>query len=65
MRIADMITQDELNFLDILSISPTTSVGNELGEQMRIQLLILGFKGLLSLHIGALLIFSNLGLSNV
>ena len=25
---------------------PTTSVGNEWGQQMRIQILILGFKGL-------------------
>ena len=25
---------------------PTTSVGNEKGQQMRIQILILGFKGL-------------------
>ena len=43
MRITDMITQDEcLIFYQIL---PTTSVGNEQGQQMRVQILILGFKG--------------------
>ena len=45
MRIADMITQDEFarRFYQLL---PTTSVGNEEGQQMRIHILILGFKGL-------------------
>ena len=37
MRIMDMITQDELTVLDILSTSPTTSVGNEQGQQMKLQ----------------------------
>jgi len=37
MRIMDMITQDELTVLDILSTSPTTSVGNEQGQQIKIQ----------------------------
>ena len=37
MRIMDMITQDELTVLDILSTSPTTSVVNEQGQQMKLQ----------------------------
>ena len=37
MRIMDMITQDELTVLDILSTSPTTSVRNEQGQQMKVQ----------------------------
>ena len=38
----------KMNLLDILStFLPTTSVGNEWGQQMRIQMLILGFKGLI------------------
>jgi len=37
----------KMNLLDILSTSPSTSVGNEWGQQMRIQILILGFKGLI------------------
>jgi len=44
MRITDMITK--MNLLDIYQLLPTTSVGNEKGKQMRIQILILGFKGL-------------------
>ena len=45
MRITDMITQDEfcLIFYQLLL---TTSIGNEQGQQMRIQSLISGFKGL-------------------
>ena len=48
MRITDMITQDEFAW-NFINFSPgTTSVGNKyrLGKQMRIQILILGFKGL-------------------
>ena len=37
-----------MNLLDILSTSPTTSVGNEKGQQMRIQILSLKFKRLSS-----------------
>ena len=33
-----------MNLLDIYQLLPTTSVGNELGQQMRIQILISGFK---------------------
>ena len=39
------------NSLDILLFSsPITSVGNEQGQQMRIQILMLGFKGLIEKH---------------
>ena len=37
-----------MNLLDILSTSPHYFWGNELGQQMRIQILILEFKGLSS-----------------
>ena len=43
MRIADMFTQD---LLDLNQLLPTTSVGSEYRQQMRIQILILGLKGL-------------------
>ena len=43
MRITDMITRVCLMFYQLLT---TTPVGNEEGQQMRIQLLIWGFKGL-------------------
>ena len=45
MRITDMITQDEFCLI-FYQLLPTTSVGNEYGQQMRFQVLILGFKGL-------------------
>ena len=45
MGITDMITQDEFAWYFILLL-PTTSVRNEQGQQMIIQILILGFKGL-------------------
>ena len=35
-----------MNFLDIYQLLLTTSIGNEQRQQMRIQSLILGFKGL-------------------
>ena len=41
MRITDMITQDEC-----YQLLPTTSKGNEQGQQIRIQILMLGCKGL-------------------
>ena len=44
MRITDMITQE--NLLDILSTSPHYFCGKWIGQQMRIQILILGFKRL-------------------
>lgn len=34
-----------MNLLDFLTIFPTTSVGNGQGQQMRIQIFILGLKG--------------------
>ena len=46
MRSTDVITQDKF---DILSTSPSTSVGNKQGQQMRIQILISGFKGLIGI----------------
>ena len=36
----------KMNFLDIYQLLLTTSIGNEQRQQMRIQSLILGFKGL-------------------
>ena len=40
-----------MNSLDILLFSsPITSVGNEQGQQMRIQILMLGFNGLIEKH---------------
>ena len=44
MRNTDVISQDE--FACFYQLLPTASVGNELGQQMRIQILILWFKGL-------------------
>ena len=35
-----------MNALDILSTSPATSVGNEKGQRMRIEIVILGFNEL-------------------
>ena len=35
-----------MNLLDINQLLPTTSVENKWGQQMRIQILILGFEGL-------------------
>ena len=46
MRITDMITQYEFAWYYFDQLLPTTSVGNEWGQQMRIQIVILGFKGL-------------------
>ena len=47
MRITDMITQEEYwIYLIFYQLLPTTFVGNEWGQQMRIQILILGLKGL-------------------
>ena len=47
MRVMDMITQEEYwIYLIFYQLLPTTFVGNEWGWQMRIQILILGFKGL-------------------
>ena len=43
--IVNMITQDEFCLI-LYQLLPTTSVGNEYGQQMRIQILILGFKAL-------------------
>ena len=49
MRVTDKITQNEF-FLIFYTLLPTTSVGNEWGQQMRIQILNLGFKGLMTHH---------------
>ena len=41
-----------MNVLDILSTSPATSVGNEKGQQMRIEIVILGFNELKLTRLG-------------
>ena len=47
MRITEMITRDESVAIYFINFSPTpASVGNQQGQQMRIQILILRFKGL-------------------
>ena len=40
-----------LFWLTFYQLLPTTSVGNKYGQQMRIQILILGCKGLSSMQI--------------
>ena len=57
MRITDM-----MNLLDVLSASPHYFCGKEWGQQMRIQILILGFKGPGSVQISRLtqqVVFTN------
>ena len=46
MRIVDMITEDKSYFIN--KFPPTTSIKNAQGQQMRIKILISGFKGLTS-----------------
>jgi len=46
MRIMDMISQDEFARY-FINFPPLLLAGNEYGQPMRIQLLILGFKGLI------------------
>ena len=43
MRITNMITQDEFTmYLIFYQLLPTTSEENQYGQQMRVQILILG-----------------------
>ena len=49
MRITGMITPDELAWY-FINFSPLILLGNELVQHMRIQILILGFKGLNKLN---------------
>ena len=45
MRITAVMKSHKMNLLDIFNqLLPTTSVGNEYEQQMRIQILILGLK---------------------
>ena len=45
MRITAIMKSHKMNLLDIFNqLLPTTSVGNEYEQQMRIQILILGLK---------------------
>ena len=45
MRITAVTKSHKMNLLDIFNqLLPTTSVGNEYEQQMRIQILILGLK---------------------
>ena len=49
MKITDMITQEEFNLifaLYVINFSPLLLLEMNRGKQMRIQILILGFKGL-------------------
>ena len=48
MKITDIITQDEFNLifaLFVINFSPVLLLEMNRGKQMRIQILILGFKG--------------------